>query len=156
MIESYTENRDWSSNYYKLYLKVAAPGQTYVAFNSKPETGWMEMLGMIGGNLGVYLGFSIWGSWQFLVFVNLWYGGWKEKRAVRKASDEKARDLIMTWLSLAAVRNMGSATKADQGVKVEKDDLDALRMEFEKLIKRMEKIEAINAAANPQTETITH
>lgn len=121
-----------SDAYYRVKLEVLSEQKAYILLRERPPCTWIEVLGQIGGNLGMFISFSVLGSWQLGLYL---YASYKQhyenRRATSRNVSANARSALGMWLNTA---KMQSEAKRD----------DEMHRRLEKAEKIYEDIEQRN------------
>lgn len=144
-----------------LYFSLTCEQSAYILFEQKQQNTWIEMLGQVGGNLGIFLSFSLYGVWQVVAFAYMTHKRRKEKQKA-KLSDYSGFGIVAPWLRLAQLNmEMESApNKTGENKDLEKrvEEMESRNQEFEneKLIlnDRIAKLEQLIKSKFPSSEEL--
>lgn len=124
----YTNGTPDDLSTFRFYLRLVCKNGIYIVFQEKYQNNWMQMLGQLGGNLGVFLSFSLFGAWQMVMYSHQLY---RERQRRSAAEATSSSSITAVWLRMAQLNIETAATSGFRSGREEKSE--NLKIEIEKL-----------------------
>lgn len=129
---------------YRIYYTIRCQQRSYVLLEQQYQNTWLEMLGQVGGNLGLFLSFTLYGVWEAVVRGLAVYKRRKEKQKA-KQTGTSAVAVVAPWLRMARINaeiQAGGHTTLGTG----EDKLVEYRKRLEELERLLEHEPALSAS----------
>lgn len=132
---------------YRFNYVVSSEQRTFVQLKENFQNTWMEMLGQMGGNLGVFLSFSLLGLWQFSLYL---YSYFQQQTTNTQGNDEEEPTAVpgtfmASWMQMARLGLANSAKEDEKNGQHERMEsrLAGLEEKSEILVRQGEDLEDV-------------